>query len=122
MEIRFQVSVERAGLLISSLRRYLKRSRFEERLKIRQIEGDSIFEFGKGKRIVSLVEKKTGEDTRTLVLSCDSQDVDLEELLLGGFTLFLKNVHRVLLSAVPSKEGKKKFLKSLKEMVKEIQT
>jgi hypothetical protein len=120
MEIRFELSEERSALLIASIRRYLKKSRFEERLKVRQIEGDSIFEFGKGKRLVSLVEERTTEETRTLVFSCDAEDVDLEELLVGGFSLFVRNVHKVLLGAIPSEAGKKTFLKDLKEAVAEL--
>jgi hypothetical protein len=120
MEIRFELSEERSALLIASIRRYLKKARFEERLMVRQIEGNSIFEFGKGKRLVSLVEERTTEETRTLVFSCDSEDVDLEELLLGGFSLFVRNVHKVLLGAVPSGAGKKKFLKELGESVAEL--
>ncbi len=120
MEIRFQLSEERSALLITSLRSYLKKSRFEERLRVRLIEGNSIFEFGRGKRLVSLVEEKTTEETRTLVLSCDAEDVDLEELLVGSFSLFARNVHKVLLGAIPSEAGKKTFLKELKEAVTEL--
>ncbi|UCF80496.1 MAG: hypothetical protein JSV08_08300 [Acidobacteriota bacterium] len=120
MEIRFELSEERSALLIASLRRYLKKSRFEERLKVRQIEGNSIFEFGKEKRLVSLVEERTTEETRTLVFSCDSEDVDLEELLLGGFSLFAREVHKSLLGAVPSGAGKNKFLNELRKSVAEL--
>ncbi|MCJ2557276.1 MAG: hypothetical protein LN415_09275 [Candidatus Thermoplasmatota archaeon] len=45
MEIRFQLSEERSELLIVSLRSYLKKSRFEERLRdigARRIEIPSV--------------------------------------------------------------------------------
>ena len=119
--VEFTVHEDWADLLVEAAREYFKESGFETSLSLPRITGESVYQFTDGDAVVCLEEKKLGDDMRTLILSSESKTVDVEAVQIGAFHLFAEAVYRVLMRAIPSKDGKKKFIAWLRQALKEAE-
>lgn len=121
MRIEFAVHEDWADLLTEAIREHLKDRGYQDAMHLKQIQSDSIYQFRDGDTFITLEEQKTSDDTRLIVLSCESPDVDIEGLLIGSFSLFSEAMYGILMNALPTKEGKLNFSAWLRKAIQKAE-